>query len=109
VDKDKAAENIATWMMVTGFKNGGEQWLEDVNAFSRASQKLDGPLEEYWHAHSLYKLRAEQLNCLVVGSAPMRYLERYPGLIESPEVARECEQNWLKWKSAIEDRLTLKN
>jgi len=94
VDVDETAEQLSTWMMVTSFNNGGEQWLEDIEAFSRATQKLDGPLEDYWHDHGLAKRPAEQLNCLVIGSDPQRYLEQYPGLAESPEKTATCVENW---------------
>ncbi len=102
VDNDAEAERLATWLMVTQFMSGGEQWLEDIVAFGRASQRLDGPLEDYWHSHGLSKRGAERLNCLVIGQAPGRYVARYPGLTESPEQAAACESDWTAVQNRIE-------
>lgn len=105
VDEDERAEAFATWLMVTQFVNGGEQWLDNVHAFGRASQKLDGPLEDYWHSHGLSKRASEQLNCLVVGSRPEQYLQRFPGLVESPEQASACKNQWNVLDDAMRKRI----
>ena len=61
-DRDTDAERAATWLMVSQFPNGGEQWFTNTEAFARASQKLDGPLSDYWHSHGLYKSRERAIN-----------------------------------------------
>lgn len=103
VDTDDTAESLATWLMVTSFKNGGEQWLDDVIAFGRASQKLDGPIEDYWHSHGLNKRAAQRLNCLVVGSEPLRYQVRFPSLAESPAQATACEAKWQELRALVRE------
>lgn len=102
VDTDETAEALATWLMVTGYKNGGEQWLDDVLVFGRASNKLDGPLEDYWHSHSLSKRGAQRLNCFVVGSAPALYHERFPSLAETPAQAEACEDQWQQLEELVQ-------
>lgn len=104
VDIDHDVEVVSTWLMVSSFENGGEQWLADIEAFSRASQKLNGPLDDYWHDHGLAKRPAMELNCLVVGSDPQRYLEHYPGLAESPEKTAACAQNWRDLEALIKSQ-----
>ncbi|MGB0865184.1 MAG: DUF4344 domain-containing metallopeptidase [Granulosicoccaceae bacterium] len=106
VDQDETAESLATWLMVTSTSNGGEQWLEDVEAFSRASQKLDGPLEDYWHSHGLSKRSMQRLNCLVVGSGPTLYLQRFPGLVESPAQTAACETQWQTLRAMVQQEYT---
>ena len=106
VDLDETAESLATWLMVTQFENGGEQWLDDVIAFGRASQKLDGPLEDYWHSHSLSKRGSQRLNCLVVGSKPARYQKRFPSLAESPAQGAACEAKWQELLELIRENYT---
>lgn len=106
VDRDPEAEALATWLMVTATDNGGEQWLEDVEAFARASQRLDGPLSDYWHGHGLSKRAEQRLNCLVVGSAPNRYLERFPGLREAPAQAAACETEWRALEAKVRQAYT---
>ncbi|MEM9602122.1 MAG: DUF4344 domain-containing metallopeptidase [Pseudomonadota bacterium] len=94
VDNDDIAEAFSTWLMVTSFPNGGEQWLENVHAFGRASQKLDGPLSDYWHRHALFRTREKQLNCLVFGSNIAHFANLYPGLTEAPDAAQGCVEAW---------------
>lgn len=106
VDVDETAEALATWLMVTGFQNGGEQWLDDVLFFGRASQRLDGPLEDYWHSHALTKRGEQRLNCLVVGSGPARYHERFPSLTESPEQGEACVEQWQELNTLIKMQYT---
>ncbi len=91
---DTGVERVATWLMVSQFPNGGEQWLENTHAFGRASQKLDGPLSDYWHSHGLYKSRERAINCLVFGSDIEHFSTLYPGLTENPDTARECVRQW---------------
>lgn len=98
---DERAEHISTWLMVSSFSNGGEQWLENVRAFGRASQKLDGPTSEYWHRHALYRSRERQLNCLIFGSDIDHFANLFPGLAESPEKALACVEAW----QTLDDRL----
>lgn len=102
VDADPQAERLATWLMASQYVNGGEQWLEAVEAFGRASQRLDGPLDDYWHGHGLSKAGAKRLNCLVVGQAPERYAERFPGLSESPEKVAACVADWASLQRSTE-------
>ncbi|MEM6986162.1 MAG: DUF4344 domain-containing metallopeptidase [Pseudomonadota bacterium] len=91
---DPAVEDASTWLMVSSFPNGGEQWLANLRAFARASQKLDGPLSEYWHSHALYRLREKQLNCLVFGSNIAHFANLYPGVSENPDAAQACVEAW---------------
>lgn len=99
---DEVAESLATWLMVNQHANGGEQWLEDVLAFGRASQKLDGPLEDYWQAHGLSKRDAQRLNCLVIGSNPSYYLEHLPALAKNLEQAMDCENQWIELEALVD-------
>lgn len=101
--EDARAEAAATWLMVTSFPNGGEQWLENLRAFGRASQKLDGPLTDYWHKHALYRIREKQLNCLVFGSDIAHFATLYPGLKENQSDAEACVQSWQQLDQSIKN------
>ncbi len=107
VDFDEEAEKISTFLMTTSFSNGGEQWLDDIVAFGRASQKLDGPLEDYWHDHGLSKRAAQRLNCIVIGSDPQRYVERFPGLVEAADKSAACQKEWVELKDMIDNKYRL--
>ena len=94
VDADASAEDIATWVMLTHWPNGGEQWFVAVDAFARASQLLDGPLSDYWHSHSLYKSRQREINCLILGLDPERYERLLPAVLEPQTRREQCVGAW---------------
>lgn len=91
---DAIAELIATWIMINAWPNGGEQWFEDTLAFSDASQKLDGPLEDYWHAHAVYRQREALINCLVLGADPDRFERLLPAVLDNETRRATCESAW---------------
>ncbi len=91
-DLDKLAEHTATWLMVSQFPNGAEQWFVNTEAFARASQRLDGPLTDYWHSHSVYAAREREINCLIVGSDLSLIATLFRGL--DAETAQACAEDW---------------
>ena len=94
IEADDRAEALATWAMVKSWPNGAEQWIEDVRAFADASQKLDGSLAQYWHSHSLYKSRQEQLECWALGSDVEKLIKYFPAKEASLSKATDCTQQW---------------
>ena len=96
VDVDDRAEAISSWLMISAWPNGAEQWLEDVQAFANASQQLDGPLEDYWHSHSLYKSREETLSCWALGADPDRIESLLPAVLDPAERREQCIHSWTR-------------
>ena len=80
--------------MIKGFANGGEQWFSNAEAFGRASQLLDGPLQDYWHKHSLYKSRQKKINCWILGSAPEKYENLLKPVLKPDERKARCVNEW---------------
>ena len=93
-DYDDTAEAISSWLMIKGFANGGEQWFSNAEAFGRASQLLDGPLQDYWHEHSLYKSRQKKINCWILGSAPEKYESLLKPVLKPDERNARCVNEW---------------
>ncbi len=93
-DSDNTAEAISSWLMIKGFINGGEQWFANAEAFGRASQLLDGPLQDYWHEHSLYKLRQKNINCWILGSDPEQYESLLKPVLKPNERKTQCVNEW---------------
>ena len=93
-DADDQAEALSTWLMIKSWPNGGEQWHSDARAFGRASQLLDGSLQDYWHAHSLYKSRQAQINCWILGSNPEQYEPLLKQVLEPEKRRTKCIAAW---------------
>ena len=93
-DADDTAESLSSWLMIKSFPNGGEQWFENVTAFGRASQLLDGPLSDYWHNHSLYKSRQRKINCWILGSNPEEYERLLKPVLEPEKRRADCIVEW---------------
>lgn len=96
VDFDATAEALSSWAMLGYWPAGAEQWQADITAFGRASQRLDGPLSDYWHEHALYGARERQLRCLIVGREPA--LLSAPGgatLAPMPAGGNEARSPWI--------------
>ena len=93
-DADDQAESLSTWLMIKSWPNGGEQWHSDASAFGRASQLLDGSLQDYWHSHSLYKSRQTQINCWILGSNPDQYEPLLKQVLEPEERRTKCVAAW---------------
>ncbi len=104
-DSDDIAESVSSWLMIKGFSNGGEQWFSDAQAFGRASQLLDGPLEDYWYEHSLYKSRQNTINCWILGSAPKRYANLLKPVLEPEKRTQHCIAEWNKLDSDMQSLL----
>ncbi|MEE9320128.1 MAG: DUF4344 domain-containing metallopeptidase [Granulosicoccus sp.] len=95
-DTDATAEAISTWLMLSYWPNGSEQWFEDTLAFSDASMKLDGPLSDYWHSHALYRIRRDTLRCWMLGKDPDRIETLMPAIVDTAEQLTRCESSWQK-------------
>jgi len=93
-DFDDTAEGVSSWLMIKGFTNGGEQWFSNTEAFGRASQLLDGPLQDYWHEHSLYKSRQKKINCWILGSDPEQYESLLKPVLKPQERKAQCVNEW---------------
>ena len=93
-DFDEEAEALSSWLMIKGFNNGGEQWFNNAGAFGRASQLLDGPLQDYWHEHSLYKSRQRTINCWILGSDPEQYESLLKPVLKPDERKTRCVKEW---------------
>ncbi len=104
-DSDDIAEALSSWLMIKGFTNGGEQWFANAEAFGRASQLMDGPLQDYWHEHSLYKSRQEVMNCWILGSAPDRYRNLFRAVLDPQERTQRCIAEWNKLDSDMQNLL----
>lgn len=112
-DADDFAEAISSWLMIKAYANGGEQWFNDAEAFGRASQLLDGPLEDYWHEHSLYKSRNRVINCWILGSAPDKYNDLLTPVLEPHERTTRCKREWQllnsRMQALLKDKLNAKS
>lgn len=106
VDADQQAEDISTWLMLTHWPNGGEQWFTSIRAFAQASQKLDGPLSDYWHAHSLYKSRQRELECAILGSNPEKFETFMPAVLEPQARRLKCVTFWNDMSNRVEKQLS---
>ena len=95
-DADDRAEAISSWLMITAWPNGPEQWLQDVQAFADASQKLDGSLDDYWHSHALYKGREDTLSCWALGADPDRIEPLLPAVTDPFERRAQCARSWAR-------------
>jgi len=104
-DADDHAESLSAWLMIKSFPNGGEQWFENAKAFGRASQFLDGPLNDYWHSHSLYKARRRQMDCWVLGSDPAKYEALFKRVLKPQERRQKCVGEWKLLDDLNKDRL----
>lgn len=93
-DSDDMAEAISSWLMIKSWPNGGEQWFTDSEAFGRASQLLDGSLNEYWHTHSLHKSRNTTINCWILGSDPDRYESLLKITLDPQARRKQCISEW---------------
>ncbi len=100
-DSDDNAEAISSWLMIKGWPNGGEQWFEDSQAFGRASQLLDGSLQDYWHAHSLYKTRNQTINCWILGSNPDQNERLLKSVLDPAERRSRCVAQWQELDRAM--------
>jgi len=104
-DFDDTAEAISSWLMIKSFTNGGEQWFNNTEAFGRASQLLDGPLQDYWHEHSLYKSRQKKINCWILGSAPEKYESLLKPVLKPHERKERCINEWQMLDSQMQTEL----
>lgn len=93
-DADDTAESLSSWLMIRGFRNGGEQWFANTEAFARASQLIDGPLSDYWHSHALYKSRQRTINCWILGSNPEEYERLFKQVLEPDKRKADCVSSW---------------
>jgi len=96
VEADGAAEALSSWVMLSHWRNGEEQWHQAARIFAEASQKLDGPLEDFWHTHSLYRARHETIECWILGSDPETYAKLLPTVLKTASRAEECAESWRK-------------
>jgi len=95
-DADGMAEAIASWVMISAWPDGAAQWVEDVQAFSDASQRLDGSLDEYWHAHSLYRLREQTLLCWALGAGGKAVEQTLRAVADPVERRERCRLSWVQ-------------
>ncbi len=94
VDADDRAEAISSWLMISAWPNGAEQWVADVQAFADASHKLDGSLDDYWHSHSLYRTREDTLTCWALGADPEAIEPMLPATLDPVERQERCVRSW---------------
>ncbi len=98
-DVDLQAEAMSTWVTLGQWDNGGEQWFANVSAFADASQKLDGSLDDFWHRHSLYQLREDQIGCWILGQDPAAHARLLPAALSGAKRRQSCAARW----SALND------
>lgn len=96
IDDDWRVEALSTWVVLSYWPNGGEQWYADVSAFAEASQRLNGPLTDFWQAHALYRSREERIKCWISGKGPNSYLKPVPAEFGSESRRRRCVASWKK-------------
>ena len=105
VNADDRAEALSTWVMLSHWPNGGEQWYVDAQAFGEASRQLDGPLDDFWHEHALYRLRQDQLECWILGRDPAAYERLMPATLKPLERRRRCQANWMTLSVTVRRQL----
>jgi len=93
-DLDDQVEQIASWLMIRGFKNGAEQVVMNARAFGALSQKIDGPIEDYWHGHALYAKRQREIECWALGRDPETIEPLLPAVLEPLVRASDCRVAW---------------
>ena len=91
---DDTAEALSTYIMVAYWPSGAEQWAAAVRAFGAASQKLDGPLTDFWHSHALYKIRQQTIECWIMGSQTARQIDDPMTLWDESLNPEVCEASW---------------
>jgi len=106
VDVDEMAEALSTWIMLNYWPNGAEQWFADVQAFSDASMKLDGPLEDFWHSHSVYKSRRDTLRCWILGYDPERAIGLMPATLDPEQRNIRCAQSYQELDRLAREKLS---
>jgi len=65
---DSTVEALSSYIMIAYWPNGAEKWATAIEAYGNASQNLDGPLDDYWHTHQLFKERQNTIECWILGS-----------------------------------------
>jgi len=104
-DADDLAEAWSSWLMIKSFPNGAEQWFADSTAFARASQLLDGSVQDYWHAHSLSKSTQRKINCWILGSDTVKYQRLLKPVLDPEERNKRCAIEWQQLDRAARDQL----
>ncbi|MBX2839252.1 MAG: DUF4344 domain-containing metallopeptidase [Gammaproteobacteria bacterium] len=94
VDSDEIAQRLSTWIMLTHWPNGAEQWYQDVRVFAEASQKLDGGLEDFWHKHAINASRQREIECWILGYSPDQIEPLLPAVLDSAQRRTECVRAW---------------
>lgn len=102
---DDLAEAVSSWLMISGFPNGAAQWINDVRAFSAASRQLDGPADDYWHAHSVYRIRQDIMLCWALGADPDTVEPMLPAVANPLERRAQCARSWQKLDQQMRDLL----
>lgn len=102
---DAAAEAVSSWLMLSGWPNGAEQWLVASRAFAAASQRLDGPLEDYWHSHALYRINERTHACWALGADPERIEPLLPASLEPAERRERCARSWQRLDARVRQML----
>lgn len=96
---DDTAEALSTFIMVSYWPNGAEQWAAAVRSFAAASQKLDGPLSDYWHSHALYKRRQKTIECWILGSEAAHQDDDPVTLWDASLDPEVCRASWKNLES----------
>ena len=103
IEAEERAEGYSSWAVLGHHPDGAARWREASRAFGQATRRLDGPPEDYWHAHGLHAARERAVECWIVGREPA-----LAGGSRTPFSAAEvtaCESGWARLDS--ESRLAL--
>jgi len=74
--------------------NGAEQLVTNARAFGMVSQKHDGSLDDYWHAHALFANRQREMECWALGYNRQTVEPLLPAVLEPLLRIEKCENAW---------------
>jgi len=105
-EHDNQVERIASWLMMRGFPNGAEQLVTNARAFGMVSQKHDGTLEDYWHAHALFAGRQRDMECWALGYDRQTVEPLLPAVLEPLQRVKRCEKAWQELDQQVRELLS---
>ena len=103
IEVEELAEALSSWVVLGHWPGGAAEWRRVSVSFAQASQRLDGPLSDYWHAHGLHAARERLLACWIIGrdtgEVPLSSLPNAEARQE------ECRARWIALDADARERL----
>ncbi len=104
-EDDDQIERIASWLMIRGFDNGAEQMVSNARAFGAVSQKTEGTLDDYWHAHALVAARQRDIECWALGFDRAMVEPLLPLVPEPGKRVETCRIAWNQLDQQVQEWL----